>query len=226
MKYLLALMLLMGLGSSNPNIPERHQEQVVQETLGAVNLLDDNGYYWSYDDIQCTALMAQTEAGGMGEDAMLSVISTAYARVINPKWCSSYYCSTNLCEEIERPNQFVGPTVARWQHGKDVYDIIKPSTYMVVFDFIRGARGSCSGSFYGYEYFNSVLGGTVACKIEAEGQFIEFFSSQKFEEAQVQGLFRNIEIPIRKSISGIGYYLWRVPRCEQIGISRENLYAC
>lgn len=157
-------------------------------------------YRWTEAEITEMALMAQTEAKGLGEDGMLSVLSTAYGRYQSVIWCSRSYCSQNLVEEINRPLQFDGPYFAHQRHGKDVYDIIEPRSYLAVYKFILGFAGSCSGNNnLGYEYFNSIVGGSSECKISDNGQFIEFFSSQKYNKAQAEGLYRNINKAVKET---------------------------
>jgi hypothetical protein len=148
---------------------------------------------WTEAEIEEMALMAQTEAYGLGMDGMLSVLATGYGRYQSVIWCSRTYCAQTLVEEINRPRQFDGPYFAHQKYGKEVYDIIKPGSFLAVYKFILGFRGSCSGNNgLGYEYFNSIYGGSSECKIMDNGQFVEFFSSQKYNRAQEQGLYRNI----------------------------------
>lgn len=155
---------------------------------------DITTYNWSGEDIKYAALMAQTEFSGGGQDGMLSVLSTAYARFISPRWCQSYYCSKTILEEMQRPNQFIGPAVAVQMYGREgAYARIRPESYLAVYKFILGSRGSCSGD-HGYEYFNSYPGGPVNCKIEMEsGSFVEFFSTEPFSQTQEKGIYRNIQ---------------------------------
>lgn len=142
----------------------------------------DIEYNWSTKDIQDSALMVQTECGHLGEDCYLSVLSTMYGRWQNERWC--WKCE-NIGDVIYRPGQFVGPAVAKEMYGEDVYDIIRPESYLATYKFILGFRGSCSNGHQGFEYFNSYPGGLVACKIEHEsGSYVEFFSSESFESTR------------------------------------------
>jgi hypothetical protein len=153
-------------------------------------------YEWTKEDIDYAALLVQTEAGGMGEDAQLSILSTVYGRFTSPAWCSRGYCSKSVYEEMVRPNQFIGPEVAIRMRGKGAYDRIRPQSYLVVYKFILGFRGSCSGDG-GFEYFNSYPGGPSTCKIvdESNGQFVEFSSTPRYETEKAEGHYRNVQRP-------------------------------
>jgi hypothetical protein len=164
-------------------------------------------YSWSEKEIEYAALLVQSEAGGLGEDAALSILSNIYARYTSPVWCQSYYCSTTLLEEMVRPNQYVGPEVALYQYGDNAYERIRPESYLYVYKFILGFTGSCSGDG-GYEYFNSTRGGPVDCEIEVEdGRFLEFWSTENFNYHKDSGLYRNLEEGLSVSLENGGRLL-------------------
>jgi hypothetical protein len=193
--YALILSILIELNLRPTTYPEQQlnnyliqltPEEFIQQTE------DYQDYKWTPEDIRYAALTAQTEAQSLGEDGMLSVLSNIYGRFTSPRWCSRSYCSKNIVEEIKRPNQYTGPYIAFKIYGERAYDKIRPTSYLAVYKFILGFRGSCSGDG-GYEYYNSVRGGPVQCKIEmGKAGFIEFFSTEAFEQTQQEGVHRNL----------------------------------
>lgn len=143
---------------------------------------------WTVDDINYAALLVDTEVGHMGPDAAYSVLSTVESRFHSPNWCQSYYCSKTLLEEMQRPNQFVGPEYAI-SIGMEFEDIDRES-YLYVYKYILGERGSTS--CLRFEYFNSAVGGPSQCKITASnGLWTEFWSTDSFIQTQEDGHYRN-----------------------------------
>lgn len=179
----MAFLLFFGLPTSGDEATlDQYLITLSPEQFEKLTTPMDMEYNWSIKDIQDSALMLQTECGHLGEDCSLSVMSTMYGRWQNQRWC--WACET-MSDVIYRPGQFVGPVVAKQMYGKDAYDIIRPESYLAVYKFILGFRGSCSNSVSGYEYFNSFPGGQVDCKIQAEsGSYVEFFSSESFESTR------------------------------------------
>lgn len=167
----------------------------------------DMEYNWKLEDIQDSALMVQTECGHLGEDCGLSVMSTAYGRFKNERWC--WKCK-NISDVIFRPGQFAGPEVAVEMYGKDAYDIIRPESYLSVYKFILGFRGSCSNSFSGFEYFNSYEGGPLACQIVSEsGSFMDFFSTESYESARNDSNVKDgFNFPVRFDTEN--GYIWKL----------------
>lgn len=189
---LVALLFFFGLpGSGDEATLDNYLITLSPEQFQKLTTPMDMEYNWTLEDIYNSALMVQTECGHLGEDCSLSVMSTAYGRFKSPKWCQSYYCSKTISEEIFRPGQFIGPAVAMDMYGEEVYDIVRPESYLATYKFILGFRGTCSDNSRGYEYFNSYLGGPVACKIESDsGSFMEFFSTEAYQSTRDN---RNVE---------------------------------
>lgn len=183
---LVALLLLFGLPTNGGEATlDNYLITLSPEQFQKLTTFIDMEYNWTLEDIYNSALMVQTECGSLGEDCYLSVMSTAYGRFKSPKWCQSYYCSKTISEEIFRPGQFIGPIVAVEMYGEEVYDIVRPESYLATYKFILGFRGTCSDNSHGYEYFNSYVGGPVACKIESDsGSFMEFFSTEAYQSAR------------------------------------------
>jgi hypothetical protein len=132
---------------------------------------------WDSDTFQYAALLAWTEAGPLGLDGMLSVISTAVRRYQDARWCERIWCSHTLLEEMQRPGQYTGPET--WLGGPAQkfdhidYSELPLAAFAAVTVYKEGKRGSCDE----YEFFNSDFGGPADCKIVSkDGKFfIDFF---------------------------------------------------